>query len=53
MRECFGVPIAPAEVNVYNPAFDVTPAELISGWVLDSGVITPEQVRDGVFKTQA
>ncbi|MFU0680562.1 hypothetical protein ACMZ6L_02080, partial [Klebsiella pneumoniae] len=29
---------------VYNPAFDVTPAGLISGWVLDSGVVTPAQV---------
>ncbi|WP_353613123.1 S-methyl-5-thioribose-1-phosphate isomerase [Mangrovibacter phragmitis] len=44
---------APANAQVCNPAFDVTPAELISGWVLDSGVITPEQVRDGVFKAQA
>ncbi|OAT33957.1 methylthioribose-1-phosphate isomerase [Buttiauxella brennerae ATCC 51605] len=41
---------APENAAVYNPAFDVTPAELISGWVLDSGVVTPEQVRDGVFK---
>ncbi|WP_369789908.1 S-methyl-5-thioribose-1-phosphate isomerase [Rouxiella sp. WC2420] len=42
---------APQDAQVYNPAFDVTPAELISGWVLDSGVILPEQVRDGIFKT--
>ncbi|QLK62251.1 S-methyl-5-thioribose-1-phosphate isomerase [Enterobacteriaceae bacterium Kacie_13] len=40
---------APTDAQVYNPAFDVTPAELISGWVWDGGVITPEQVRDGVF----
>nr|WP_314523581.1 S-methyl-5-thioribose-1-phosphate isomerase [uncultured Rahnella sp.] len=40
---------APLSAQVYNPAFDVTPAELISGWVLDVGVVTPEQVRDGVF----
>ncbi|MDU4999637.1 MAG: S-methyl-5-thioribose-1-phosphate isomerase, partial [Enterobacteriaceae bacterium] len=40
---------APENAQVYNPAFDVTPAALISGWVLDSGVVTPEQVRGGVF----
>ncbi|WNN49551.1 S-methyl-5-thioribose-1-phosphate isomerase [Siccibacter colletis] len=40
---------APEQAAVYNPAFDVTPTELISAWVLDSGVVTPEQVRDGVF----
>ncbi|WP_047607424.1 S-methyl-5-thioribose-1-phosphate isomerase [Rahnella aquatilis] len=41
---------APDNAQVYNPAFDVTPAELISGWVLDVGVVTPGQVRDGVFR---
>jgi methylthioribose-1-phosphate isomerase len=41
---------APADAPVYNPAFDVTPAALISGWVLDSGVITPQQVADGIFQ---
>lgn len=40
---------APEKVRVYNPAFDVTPAALISGWVLDTGVVTPEQVAAGVF----
>lgn len=41
---------APLNAQVYNPAFDVTPAALISGWVLDSGVVTPEQVRAGIFQ---
>ncbi|PBI80276.1 S-methyl-5-thioribose-1-phosphate isomerase [Rahnella victoriana] len=41
---------APADAQVYNPAFDVTPAELISGWVLDVGVVTPDQVREGIFR---
>ncbi|WOA52862.1 S-methyl-5-thioribose-1-phosphate isomerase [Dickeya solani] len=41
---------APRNAPVYNPAFDVTPATLISGWVLDGGVITPEQVRNGIFQ---
>ncbi|WES69755.1 S-methyl-5-thioribose-1-phosphate isomerase [Superficieibacter sp. HKU1] len=40
---------APRDAQVYNPAFDVTPAELISGWVLDTGVVTPQAVAEGVF----
>ncbi|WP_417642825.1 S-methyl-5-thioribose-1-phosphate isomerase [Enterobacter kobei] len=40
---------APENVRVYNPAFDVTTAALISGWVLDTGVVTPEQVAAGIF----
>ncbi len=41
---------APERARVFNPAFDVTPAELISGWVLDTGVVTPEQVSAGIFR---
>ncbi|EOC0415717.1 S-methyl-5-thioribose-1-phosphate isomerase [Cronobacter malonaticus] len=40
---------APEDARIYNPAFDVTPAALISGWVLDSGVVTPENVANGRF----
>lgn len=40
---------APQDALVYNPAFDVTPAALISGWVLDSGVVTPQDVAAGAF----
>ena len=40
---------APETASVYNPAFDVTPAALIDGWVLDSGVVTPEEVAAGAF----
>ena len=29
------------EIKVYNPAFDVTPAELISGIVTEKGVFRP------------
>ncbi len=36
-----GVTFAPDGVNVYNPAFDVTPADLISGIVTERGVIAP------------
>lgn len=40
---------APHDAQVYNPAFDVTPAALISGWVLDTGVVTPQAVVAGIF----
>ena len=44
---------APQNAQVWNPAFDVTPAALISGWVLDTGVVTPEAVAAGCFQPQA
>jgi methylthioribose-1-phosphate isomerase len=40
---------APTDAQVYNPAFDVTPASLINGWVLDMGVVRPEEVAKGFF----
>ena len=35
---------APAEVKVYNPAFDVTPANLINGIITEKGVFAPNQL---------
>ena len=32
---------APAGVAAWNPAFDVTPAELITGFVTDAGILRP------------
>ncbi len=32
--------IAPEGIDVWNPAFDVTPASLISGFITDRGVLT-------------
>lgn len=37
-------PIAPTGVVVYNPAFDVTPAELISGIITERGVFKPHEL---------
>ncbi len=34
----YAKPMAPAGVKVFNPAFDVTPAELVSGIVTERGV---------------
>ncbi|THZ29704.1 Methylthioribose-1-phosphate isomerase [Aureobasidium pullulans] len=41
------VSIAANGINVWNPAFDVTPAELIDGVVTEKGVV--EKGSDGVF----
>ena len=41
VTDSFGRPTAPAGVNVYNPAFDVTPAGLIAAIVTEHGVILP------------
>ncbi|EGW38612.1 S-methyl-5-thioribose-1-phosphate isomerase [Desulfosporosinus sp. OT] len=40
VRECFGSAVAPEEVNVYNPAFDVTPAKYITGIITEKGIVT-------------
>lgn len=37
----FGAATAPDKVSVYNPAFDVTPAELIAGIITEKGIIQP------------
>ncbi|MDR0327875.1 MAG: S-methyl-5-thioribose-1-phosphate isomerase [Planctomycetaceae bacterium] len=37
----FGKRTAPEGVKVYNPAFDVTPAQLIAGIVTERGIISP------------
>ncbi len=37
----FGRQTAPAGIDVYNPAFDVTPAELIEAIITEKGVIQP------------
>lgn len=40
-----GVAFAPEGVQVFNPAFDVTPAELIAGIITERGVISPISTR--------
>jgi methylthioribose-1-phosphate isomerase len=41
VRGTAGTVTAPADVDVYNPAFDVTPASLITGIITDRGVHRP------------
>jgi len=37
----FGVQVAPEGVSVLNPAFDVTPAELVAGIITEKGIARP------------
>ena len=37
----FGTRTAPEGVKVYNPAFDVTPADLIAGIITEKGILRP------------
>ena len=41
---------APTGVKVYNPAFDVTPHELVSAWILDRAVYNFDQIKKGALK---
>jgi methylthioribose-1-phosphate isomerase len=41
IRNFFGRVTVPGNVEVYNPAFDVTPAELITGIITDRCIIYP------------
>jgi methylthioribose-1-phosphate isomerase len=46
----FGRQTAPEGVQVYNPAFDVTPAELIAAIICEKGVIRPVN-REEILRT--
>ena len=36
-----GVPSAPQDIEVLNPAFDVTPHELVTAIITEEGVLRP------------
>ncbi|MCK6507132.1 S-methyl-5-thioribose-1-phosphate isomerase [Myxococcota bacterium] len=40
---------APADAPVFNPAFDVTPAALVTSWILDDAVLDAEDVAAGAL----
>ena len=55
IRRFFGQQTAPDGIDIYNPAFDVTPAELITGIITEHGIISPvtaENVRN-ILKTKS
>ena len=41
VRTLYGVRTAPEDVPVYNPAFDVTPHQLLTGIITEKGVLYP------------
>lgn len=43
ITEGFGKRTAPEGVKVYSPAFDVTPAELITGIICEKGIFPPDK----------
>jgi methylthioribose-1-phosphate isomerase len=45
--------IAPQGVDVWNPAFDVTPAALITGIITERGIISPQELPQHFSATSA
>jgi methylthioribose-1-phosphate isomerase len=41
VRSASGHRVAPADAPAWNPAFDVTPAALIAGYITDVGIVRP------------
>jgi methylthioribose-1-phosphate isomerase len=41
----YGKQISPLNVDVWNPAFDVTPSELITGIITDKGIFRPDEIK--------
>ena len=46
ITEPFGKQVAPTGVSVYNPAFDVSPAHLITGIITEKSLITPVNTKN-------
>ena len=39
-----GVRIAPSQSQALNPAFDVTPADLVTGFITEKGILRPDEI---------
>jgi methylthioribose-1-phosphate isomerase len=42
-----GKRIVPRGVDVFNPAFDVTPVELVTGFITERGIMRPDELNAG------
>jgi len=50
----FGTVIwAPQNAKTFNPAFDVTPVDLVESIILDTGVYTQQQLKNGILLSLA
>ncbi|UCH89224.1 MAG: S-methyl-5-thioribose-1-phosphate isomerase [Thermoplasmata archaeon] len=47
--ELDGRKITPEGVDAKNPAFDVTPAKYIEGFITEIGILKPDQLKDTIF----
>ncbi len=45
VTEVYGKKIAPDGSKAMNPSFDVTPAEMITGFITEAGILRPEEIR--------
>ena len=50
ITDMFGKRTAPSNINVYNPAFDVTPADYITGIITEAGIFYPPYGEWGKLK---
>jgi methylthioribose-1-phosphate isomerase len=46
-----GKRIVPKGVEVFNPAFDVTPVEMVMGFITEKGVVTSDRLQPGFFSS--
>ncbi|XP_069835337.1 methylthioribose-1-phosphate isomerase [Dendropsophus ebraccatus] len=46
-----GVRVAASGIGVWNPAFDVTPHDLITAIITERGVFRPEELKDGLSRS--
>lgn len=44
VTEVYGVMIAPKGSPALNPAFDVTPADLVTGFITEKGILAPKDI---------
>ena len=44
LRQLAGRLLTPAQADVWNPAFDITPAALITGIITDRGIVAPSGI---------
>ncbi len=42
--------ITPENTEIYNPAFDMTPADLITGIITERGIFCPEDLARGMLE---
>ncbi|XGI83287.1 S-methyl-5-thioribose-1-phosphate isomerase [Halorutilales archaeon Cl-col2-1] len=51
LRYIYGTQNAPEDVDVYNPAFDRTPGELVDAVVTEDGVFEPSEIEEYIHTT--